>query len=219
MKDYFSILKVCPLFEGIGAEELEELLACLGAGVRRMEKNQTLFLEREPAWFVGIVLSGRVQVLREDLDGNRSIVAGIEPGELFGEAFACAGVPALPVSAVAAMEGAVLLLDCRRVLTACSGACPFHARLIRNLLRVVAEKNLLLNQKLELAAKRTTREKLLAYLLAQAKKSGGREFTIPYDRQGLADYLGVERSAMSAEIGKLRREGVLETRRSWFKLL
>lgn len=219
MRPNRTILKGCPLFEGIQEEELEELLTCLGAAAKRVEKNQVLFLEGEPARFVGIVLSGRVQVLREDLDGNRSIIASIEPGELFGEAFAYAGVPALPVSVVAAEKGTVMLLDCRRVLTACSGACPFHARLIRNLLRVVAEKNLLLNQRLELASKRTTREKLMAYLLAQAKRSGSREFTIPYDRQGLADYLGVERSAMSAELGRLRREGKLETRRSWFRLL
>lgn len=219
LEDDFGSLSACPLFEGMQEEELRQMLSCLGARVKRMEKDQVLFEEGGPARFVGIVLSGRVRVLREDYDGNRSILASIEPGQLFGEAFACAGVRALPVSVAAVSEGAVLLLDCRRVLTTCSGACRFHTRLIQNLLRVVAEKNLLLNQKIEFVSKRTTREKLLAYLRAQAKKSGSREFTIPYDRQGLADYLGVERSAMSAEIGKLRREGVLETRRSWFKLL
>ena len=219
LEDHFDRLSACPLFAGIWEEELKDMLACLGARVKRTQKDQILFREGEPARFVGIVLSGQVRVLREDYDGNRSIVAVIEPGQLFAEAFACAEVRALPVSVAAATEGAVLLLDCRRVLTTCSGACPFHTRLIRNLLRVVAEKNLLLNRKIEVVSRRTTREKLLTYLRSQAKKSGSREFTIPYDRQGLADFLEVERSAMSAEIGKLRREGVLETRRSWFKLL
>lgn len=218
MRSYVPILKRCSLFEGIREEELEGMLTCLGAVVRRMKKKQVLFLEGEPARFVGIVLSGRVQILWEDLEGNRSIVAGIEPGELFAEVFACAGVQALPVSAVAATDGEVLMLDCRRALSPMAHGCPFQTRLIGNLLRVMAEKNLLLHQKLELASKRTTREKLMTYLQEQAKKNASREFTIPYDRQGLADYLGVERSAMSAELSKLCREGRLETRRSWFRL-
>ena len=112
-----------------------------------------------------------------------------------------------------------MLIDCRRITTSCTNACGFHNAMIYNLLQAVAKKNLEFHQKLAITAKRTTREKLMAYLLSQAKGAGSREFTISYDRQALADYLGVERSAMSAELSKLQKEGVLETTRSHFRLL
>ena len=195
------------------------MLSCLGARTRSLTKNQIIFQEGDPARDVGIVLSGAVQIVKEDYYGKRSIVARIGPGELFGESFACAGVRALPVSVVASEDSLVAIIDCHRITVSCSNACAFHSRMIFNLLRVVASKNLLFNQKIEITSKRTTREKLMTYLLSQAKLHGSDSFTIPYDRQALADYLGVERSAMSTELGKLRREGVLECDKSWFKLL
>ncbi len=219
MKKYFNVLRKCPLFEHIKDEEIPGMLNCLGAKVIQVSEKQFVFMEGEPARYVGIVLSGMIQVAREDYYGNRSIVAGVEPAQLFGETFACADEERMPVSAVADCESEVLLADCRRILTTCSNACEFHNQLVSNLLKIVARKNLLLNQKIELLSQKTTREKLMAYLLAQAKKCGSNEFTIPYDRQALADYLGVERSAMSAELGKLRRDGVIECKRSWFKVL
>ena len=219
MEKYFDVLCKCPLFDGMDQAELSQLLGCLGARVMEAQKKQAVFTEGDPAEFVGIVLSGGVQVVRDDYYGRRSIVAAVGPAELFGEAFACAAVQELPVSVIAFQDSEILLLNCRRILTSCPNACAFHARLVGNLLRVVAGKNLLLNQKLDLVSRRTTREKLMAYLLAQAKKHGSNEFMIPYDRQSLADYLEVDRSAMSAEISRLRREGILETDRSWFRLL
>ena len=218
MKKYFDILKHCPLFEGIGDEELDSMLNCLGGIEKRAEKGSAVFLEGSPARWVGVVLSGGVQVVREDYYGNRSILAALGPGELFGEAYACAGTETLPVSVLAVKDSAVLLLDCKRVLASCSSVCQFHSRLVRNLLQVVARKNLLLHQKIQVMSRRTTREKLMAYLMDQAKGQGAGEFTIPLDRQALADYLGVDRSAMSAELSKLRREGVLECDRAWFRL-
>ena len=219
MKDYFAILQSCPLFAGISPEELESMLACLGA--RRVDagKEQPIFREGDPADFVGVVLEGAVRILREDFYGNRSVLGQVEPGGLFGEAFSCAGAKALPVSVVAAQPTEVLLLDIHRVLTLCSNSCTFHSRIVSNLVQVLANKNLGLNQKLDIASRRTTRDKLLTYLTARAKAARSAEFTIPFDRQALADYLGVERSAMSAELSKLQKEGVLETRKSWFHLL
>ena len=219
MEKYFDIMKRCPLFTGIEETDLSVMLNCLNARVVAAEKRQILFSEGDPAKSVGIVLSGAVEIAREDYYGRRSIVGVMEPSGMFGEVFACAGVPIMPVSVAAVEKSEILLLDCRRILTVCSGACAFHSRLIENLLRVVAEKNLLLNQKIEILSKRTTREKLMAYLLIQAKKNGSDEFTIPYGRQALADYLEVDRSAMSAEIGRLKREGVIDTSRKWFRLL
>jgi len=219
MKKYLSVFESCPLFDGIEAGQLTAMLSCLGAKVREYGKGEVIFAEGEPPVHVGVVLSGCAQIVREDFYGNRSIVASIEPGQLFGETFACAGAARIPVSVVAVEKSAVMLVDCRRITMTCSNACAFHSQMILNLLKVVAQKNMVLNRKIEVTSKRTTRDKLMTYLMGEAKKLGASEFTIPFDRQSLADYLGVERSALSVEIGKLRASGVLEAERSRFRLL
>jgi len=219
MNEYFPVLSKCSLFDGIDSKDLSAVLACLGAKISDYHKNQIIFQEGDPAKYVGIVLSGAAQIIQEDYYGNRSILTRVEPSELFGESFACAGISALPVSVTASESCQVMLIDCRRITVSCSSACSFHNKMIFNLLRVVATKNLLFHQKLQITSHRTTREKLMAYLLAQAKQADSRSFTIPYDRQALADYLGVDRSAMAAEISKLRRDGVIACEKSRFELL
>ena len=200
MEKFLEILKTCPLFSGVQESDMEAMLACLGAKQFAAGKGTVIFHEGDPAVYVGIVLSGAIRVIREDYYGNRSIVAHMGPGEVFGESFACAGIQALPVSVVAEEDSRYLLIDCRRITVSCTNACAFHSRMIYNLLQMVARKNLVFNQKLEITSKRTTREKLMAYLMNQAKLLGKEEFTIPYDRQALADYLEVDLSGLSAEI-------------------
>ena len=219
MPDNSEVLAACPLFEGVSRQDMEAMLQCMQARIIDVPKGGAVFRVDGPAEYVGILLSGSVRVFRDDFDGNRAIQATIQPGELFGETFACAGVARLPVSVEADQSSRVLLIRLKRIIETCPSACGFHNRVVLNLLRVLAEKNLQLNQKLEITSRRTTREKLMAYLMAQAKRGGSDAFTIPFDRQGLADFLGVDRSALSAEIGKLRREGVLESDRSMFTLL
>lgn len=219
MTDFYEILKRCPLFDGIPAEDLDAILSCIGGHTMDVRKGKLVFQEGDPATHVGMVLSGAVRLVRTDYYGNRSIVAHIGPAELFGETYACAAVTALPVSIVADADGKVLLMDCRRITTSCTNACAFHNRMIFNLLRMVATKNLVFDQKIQVTSQRTTREKLMAYLLNQAKLQGCSSFTIPYDRQGLADYLEVDRSGLSAEISKLRKERVLESEKNHFVLL
>lgn len=219
MEKYFDILDRCPLFEGIAREDYGVMLNCLGARVMGFGKNQVIFAEGDDAVYVGIVLTGSVQIVKEDYYGNRTIVDRIEPGELFGESFACADGGALPVSIVALDSCEIMMLNSRRITVSCTKACTFHSRLIFNLLKVVANRNLSFNRKLEILSKRTTREKLMTYLMHEAKRQGSSHFTIPFDRQALADYLGVERSAMSAELGKLQRDGILITNRNQFHLL
>lgn len=219
MKEFYPVLARCPLFDGIQMEDLSAMLGCLGARKIAASKGKPIFREGDPATHVGIVLRGAVQMLREDYYGNRSIVAYLGPAELFGETYACAGLTALPVSIVADEDSQVLLLDCRRITVSCTNACVFHSRIIFNMLRLVANKNLVFDQKIQVTSKRSTREKLMTYLLNQAKLQHVKEFTIPYDRQALADYLEVDRSGLSAEISKLRREGVLESEKNRFRLL
>ena len=219
MKNYFSILRNCPLFNRIEDKELCEMLRCLSAKEYSYKKGETIFAEGDKAKYIGIVLKGSVQAVRVDYYGNRSIVTNIEPPQLFGEAFACAGLKSLPVDAVAATDTRILLLDAQRIARPCGNACPCHGQTILNLLHIVAKKNLVLHQKIEITSKRSTREKLMTYLLLQAKNAKSHTFTVPYDRQELADYLEVDRSGLSAEISKLRNEKVLECRRSTFTLL
>ncbi len=219
MEEFFPILYRCPLFAQIDPEDLPGLLACLGAERITVKKHTPVFSEGAPARYVGIVLSGAVQVVRDDYYGNRTILAQAGPGELFGESFACAAVDALPVSILATEDTAILRIDCCRITRSCSSACHFHNQIILNLLQVVAAKNLHFHKKLEITGRRTTREKLLAYLLWQAKTQQSAVFTIPFDRQGLADYLAVDRSAMSAELSKLRKDGIIDFDRSHFTLL
>ena len=195
------------------------MLSCLGGKITGIAKGNPVFLEGAPAEFVGVVLDGKVQILRTDYYGNRSVLTVVSPGGLFGEAFACAGVETLPVSVIALENASVLLLDCKRVLTGCSNACPFHSRLVRNLLQGIAQKNLILTRKIQCMSQKTTQEKLMEFLLEQAKQQGSAEFVIPYDRQALADYLGVERSAMSAEISKLKKAGRIDCSGSRFRVL
>lgn len=218
MENFFEILSKCPLFEGIEQSDLNSMIACLDGKTLDVQKGNPVFLEDAPARFAGVVLSGTVQVVREDYYGNRSVMTILQPGELFAEVFSFAGLETMPVSVIAIKDSTVLLLDCRRILTICSNSCHFHTLLLKNLLRGMAQKNLALSQKIRYMSQKTTKEKLVAYLLDQAKQQGSEEFTIPFDRQALADYLGVERSAMSAEISKLRKNGEIDTKGSWFCL-
>ena len=218
MEKYFAILSRCPLFAGVVPEEMGLMLNCLGAREREIPKGEPVFLEGDPAGFIGVALEGAVQVVRDDYYGTRSVLTVIQPGEIFGEAFSCAGVEIVPVSAFALKGSKILWLDCKRMLTVCSNACQFHNRMVANLLQAVARKNLALSRKIQFMSQRTTKEKIMAYLLDQAKTQGSSEFTIPHDRQALADFLGVERSAMSAEIGKLKKAGILECKGPWFRL-
>ena len=219
MENYVVSLRNCPLFENIRPEDLTGMLGCLDARKMWVKKGQFILREGDSTRLVGIVLSGAAQVIREDYYGNRSIMARIEPMQLFGESYAFSGVDALPVSVVADEDCHILMIDSRRITNCCSHACSFHNQMIFNLLHLVSTHNLMLHQKMQITAKRTTRDKLMAYLLIQAKQTGRNIFTIPFDRQGLADYLEVNRSGLSAEISKLRKEGILESEKSTFKLL
>lgn len=219
MKQYLKILKKCSLFRDIKEEDLLALLGCLGAKVEHFDKKYTILAEGTAATWIGIMLSGSAQITRVDYDGNRSIVSGIEPSELFGESFACADIPAVPVSIIAGEPCEVMLINCQRILYSCSNACGFHQKMIFNLMKDLATKNMMFHQKLEILSQRSTREKLMTYLALRAKAANSNHFTVPFNRQELADYLEVDRSGLSAEISKLRREGVLESERNEFQLL
>ena len=219
MKKFLKILKKCPLFDGIDDDDLLRMLHCLGARVENFDKKYTILAEGSAAKYIGIVLSGSAQILQFDYYGNKSILSNIEPSEVFGEAFACAEMPYIPVTVIANEPSEIMLINSSHILHTCENNCGFHQKLIFNLMKDLAKKTILFHERIDITSKRTTREKLMTYLALMAKKANSNSFTIPFDRQELADYLEADRSGLCAEISKLRREGILESRKNHFKLL
>ena len=219
MQKYVNVLLGCALFEGIEEKDLSGMLSCLRATSRAYSRGEIVLEEGSPAEWLGVVLSGEVQVIREDYYGNRSMMGKLGAGDIFAEAIALSGTETMPVTVAALHASEVMLIDVERIAHPCSMACGFHQRLIYNLMRILARKNLACNQKIEVTSRRSTRDKLMAYLMMQAKQAGSNRFSIPFDRQELADYLEVDRSGLSSEIGKLRREGVLLCEKNRFELL
>jgi CRP-like cAMP-binding protein len=194
------------------------MLVCLGAKVEFFDKKYTIMAEGSSAKYIGIVLSGSAHIIQIDYYGNRSILGGISASEIFAEEFACAETDSLPVTVVANEPCEIMLIDCSHILHTCSNNCGFHQQLIFNLMKNLAKKSITFHQKMDITSKRSTREKLMAYLMIQAR-AAGKGFFIPFDRQELADYLEVDRSGLSAEISKLKKEGIIENRKNYFELL
>ncbi len=211
-------LKNNPLFANIDVTNLKSLLTCLEVSQRKYGKGECIFTLGDKAVQVGVVISGGAMVLMEDMEGQRTILSHVGPGELFGEAFSCAGIDSLPVSVAASEASEVMLFDYRKIVTTCPSACAFHTRMIMNMLRLLAEKNIQLTRKIEHISKRTTREKLLSFLSTEAGLAGSTNVEIPYNRQELADYLCVDRSALSRELGAMQAEKLITYDRKRFTL-
>jgi CRP-like cAMP-binding protein len=216
MKRKFEILKTNPLFCNISFEDFERILGCLGASSAYYDSQQLVMLAGDKISSIGFVLSGRVQIIKEDVDGNSNILTELGVAELFGEVFVCAGFSNSPVTLLATEATEILFIEYSRLITTCGSACHFHARLITNMLSLLAEKNLLLNKKIDILSQRSTRGKLLAFFDAQRKAA--QKFTIPYNREELAHYLCVDRSAMSAELGRMRDEGLIKFHKNKFEI-
>lgn len=207
------------LFQGSGPEEVGAMLSCLGAQRRRFAKGQAVYRAGDIVTSLGMVLSGRVLIENDDLWGNTTVLDSVGPGQIFAETYACTPGEPMMVNVTAAEDAEVLFLNVERVLRVCPRACAHHGRLLRNLLTLSAQKNLNLSRKIFHTSAKSIRGRLLSYLSDQAMRSGSRRFTIPFDRQQLADYLNVDRSALSNELSKMQREGLLRTRRNYFELL
>lgn len=212
------LLKHCPLFAHLSDRDLSVLLARLSPREQRFRQGEFLLRQGDAVPSLGLILSGSAHILREDFWGNRNLIAVVSPGQLFGEAYACAGAPA-GVGVQAAADTAAWFLDVRTLLSLQPDTAPFAAPLLGNLLTITARKNLLLNDHLAHVTQRTTREKLLSYLSRESVRQHSADFYIPFDRQQLADYLAVDRSALSTELGRLRDVGRLTFHKNHFVLL
>ena len=206
------------LFRGSSPEETERIVGGLGARVKAYQKGEYIYRAGDCICEMGIVLSGSVNIESDDLWGNRSILNHIAPGQIFAETYACIPGEPMMVSVAADETAEVLFLDMARLLESGAGACPHRERLVNNLLSATAQKNLNLSRRIMHTSAKTIRGRLLSYLSFQAARHGSNDITIPYNRQQLADYLSVDRSALSKELGRLQREGTLEVQKNHFLL-
>lgn len=219
MKKYIPILKNTKLFLGVEENEIEAMLSCLGARLRQYSKGEYVLQEGERIDHIAVLVSGELHVQRDDYWGNRTIVSRIAVGEMFGEAYIAPDSGAVLNDVVAVENSTVIFFDIYRVITVCSSACRFHSMVVQNLFFAISEKNRALIRKLRHVTKRSTREKLISYLSEESKRQNSASITIPFNRQQLADYLSVDRSAMSNELCKMRDEGLLEFNKNQFRLL
>ena len=208
-----------PLFDGLELSERVAMLDCIGYHIKTFRKGEILGFEAENIKHVGIVLSGAVDMIKEDLWGNKTMLVRARRDDVFGETFACGSDNLSVVTFQVSEDAQILFLAFDRVMRSCTKACRFHHRLIENMVRVIADKNRDLMRKVEVVSKRTIREKLLAYLSIQAQIQQVRYFEIPLGRVELAEYLCVDRSALTRELAKMKEEGLIDYDRNRFRML
>ena len=218
MENSLWIIRHSQIFSGISEAEITEMLGCLDAKQKVFHKDELIFREGDTTETIGLLLTGAAFIVQDDFWGNRNILSTVIPGQTFAETFACSMGAAMTVSVIAESECEVIFLNVRRILTTCPAACAHHSRMIRNLLSDLAEKNLAYNEKLTHMAQRTTRARLLSYFSAAARKSNCFEFDVPFSRQQLADYLSVERSGLSLELSRMKKDGLLDYHKNHFVL-
>ena len=214
-----ELLRRTTLFAGIREEDRLLILQCLNGSIKAAARGEYLSLEQQELKNIGIVLSGCVHMVKEDVWGNHTILAVMPPGDLFGETFCCGSDPSASVAFVAAADSEILFLPFGRVLHTCRKSCLFHQRLTENMVTAIADKNHALMEKLEVVSKNNLREKILAYLSQQAQRQGGNYFEIPLGRLELADYLCADRSSLTRELNHMRAEGLIDFEKNTFRLL
>ena len=207
-----------PLFYGIQPEDRKAMLGCIGYHIGTFKKGDIVAFEEENIKHIGILLSGAVDMIKEDLWGNKTMLVRMRKDELFGETFACGSDNLSVVTFMVSEDAKILFLPFDRVMHSCTMACQFHHRLIENMVHIIADKNRDLMRKVEVVSKRTIREKLLAYLSIQAQIQESRYFEIPLGRVELAEYLCVDRSALTRELAKMKAEGLIDYDRNCFRM-
>lgn len=216
--DHMNMLKHSSLFQGLDEPEIEAVRGCLAPVLRRYKKGEFIIRSGDPITSVALLVKGTAIVIKEDIYGRRLILQEIAPGQVFAESFACLSKMPAEVSVEAQEDSEVMTFDVTSIVSVCPSGCEYHARVVRNLMMILADKNVSLTRKVDVLSKRTIRDRLLSYLSSESLRQGKSFFTIPYNRQQLADYLSVDRSALSAEISKLQKEGVLTSHRNEFHL-
>lgn len=207
------------LFKGLGEEKISDILQCLDSVEKTYDKGEIIILSGSKITSLGIVLKGTIQIVREDVSGNRMMVATLSKGEIFAETIAAQNMEASPVSVYASEFVKVLWISIKRIANPCREVCSQHSNIVMNLLELIAKKNMYLNQRMELLSQRSIRDKIMLYLQLEGKSAGSNRFTIRLNRNELADYLCVDRSALSRELGKLQAAGEIEFHKNEFGIM
>lgn len=213
-----QILAESELFRNIPLPEVKGVLDCLGSISRQYKKGETILSAGDTTDSAGVILAGSVYIEQTDIWGNQNIISSAEAGELFAETYASVPGEPLMVNVTAAKDCEILFFNIQKILGTCLGECSFHSVLVRNLLTIISSKNLSLTRKINHITPKSIRGRVVAYLSDQAKRQGSYSFEIPFNRQHLADYLCVDRSALSGELGKMRQEGLIRFDKNRFTL-
>lgn len=206
------------LFKDISTNQINHVLKCLNSRTAVFDKGEVIFSVGDKISEIGLVIYGSVLIEHNDLWGNRSILGIFKEGSIFAESFAYVN-ETLKVDVIAAEDTEVLFLDAQSVITTCKNACFFHTQLIHNLLSISSNNNILLSERILNTSSKTIRGRIITYLSQEAYRNSSNVFTIPLNRQELADYLNVDRSALSNELGKMRDEGLLSFYKNKFEIL
>lgn len=218
MDDYLKIISQVSLFKDFSINELDGLLKCLQIEVKEYDKGDVIFRQGDIINVLGIVIEGGINLHKCDYYGNNVILTTLEEKDIFGESYAGSRIP-IPIEVVAKHKSRIVFIDYDKIIHPCSRMCYNHNHIVTRMIELLATKNILLTTKIDVLSKRTTREKILDFLANESVRHHSLEFTIPFNRQGLADYLVVDRSALSAELSKLKQAGIIDFHRDFFKIL
>ncbi|MCR4732289.1 MAG: Crp/Fnr family transcriptional regulator [Lachnospiraceae bacterium] len=218
-KDTAVLAQIAPIFDGITDTELKTLLHCMGAFEKSYEKGDTIIMDQDKVNYIGVILKGSVRMLKEDIWGNESLLGFMFLGDIFGESFAVQKESNSYVSFVANAPTDVLFLAASNIIHTCPNCCSFHAQISQNLFELLGQKGVRLMEKIEVVSKPTLREKILAYLSLEVQRQGSKYITLPLGRSDLADYLDANRSALTRELGRMRKEGILDFDGNTFRIL
>ena len=208
-----------PLFDGIEKGNMDAMLSCTGYHIGTYQKGQIIILEEEQIRHVGIVMSGAVDMIKEDVWGNKTLLTRMGKNELFGETFACGDDNRSVVTFVAPEDTQILFIPFHKMMHTCTNACVFHQKLVENMVRIIANKNRDLMRKVEIISKKSLREKILTYLSIQSQAQNSRYFQIPLSRQELAAYLSADRTALARELANMKADGLIDFDKNMFRIL
>lgn len=204
-------MKKTKIFQNIENEDINKMLKCFEAKKRVFKKESIIMNYLGNTSTIGIITKGKAELIRNDYNGNRTIIETLTEDDIFGEVFSSYNINELSIKA--SEETEVLFIDYYHITKRCKKACPYHSKLVENTLNILSEKIVNINERIEILAKRTIREKILAYFDIMSKKRLSKTFTIPFTYTDLADYLGIDRSAMQREIKNLKEDNLITTNR------
>lgn len=219
LKQYYPVLKKCALFRNIEEKDFAGLIGCLGAQMKSLVADEYVFIAGDEVNYIGILLSGKIEIAKESLSGNKHIVALLGPSDMFGEGIVCTVKRISPVTVQVKEDAKILTVPYERIIRSCGNSCAYHISIIRNMMAVLGEKNMNLNRKLELLAFKGMRQKLASFLLGEAYERNSNMFQIMLNRTELAAFLNVSRTSMCRELARMKDEGLIDFYANSFKLI